>query len=78
MRCNRCNGLMSPEMTFNCAEGTSQGWLPISRCINCGFVEDAVIRQNRFRPQAQATGARACRQPRALTVFVNAEAGRTR
>lgn len=77
MRCKRCNGLMSAETLFNNAEGTSHGWLPISRCINCGCVEDATILENRFQPQGQATG-RACRQPRAVSVFLNEEGGRLR
>ena len=78
MRCKRCNGLMSAETVFNCAEGTSHGWLPISRCINCGCVEDATILENRFQRQDQAGGSRACRQPRAVSVFLNNEAGRVR
>jgi hypothetical protein len=75
MRCKRCNGLMSAETVFNCGEGASHGWLPISRCINCGYVEDATIKTNRLRPRIQATGGRACRQPRAVSVFLNGEEG---
>jgi hypothetical protein len=77
MRCKRCNGLMSAEVMCNSAEGTSHGWLPISRCINCGCVEDATILENRFQPQGQASAGRACRQPRAVSVFLN-EDGRVR
>jgi hypothetical protein len=71
MRCKRCNGLMSAETVINCAEGTSQEWLEIKRCINCGCVEDATILENRFQPKVQVTGTRACRQPRAVSVFLN-------
>jgi hypothetical protein len=78
MRCKRCNGFMSAETVFNCAEGTSHGWLPISRCINCGCVEDATILENRFQRQDQPSGSRACRQPRAVSVFLNSQAGRLR
>jgi hypothetical protein len=78
MRCKRCNGLMSAEVMCNSAEGTSHGWLPISRCINCGCVEDATILENRFHPQAEVTSGRACRQPRAVSVFLNEEGGRLR
>jgi hypothetical protein len=78
MCCKRCNGLMSVETVLNCAEGTSQGWLPILRCINCGYVEDAIILENRCQPRDQTNGGRACRQPRAVGVFVNGGDDRVR
>ena len=78
MRCKRCNGLMSAETVFNCAEGTSHGWLPIFRCINCGHVEDEVIMDNRFYRRAPAAGTRACRQPRAVSLWLNAKGGAER
>ena len=71
MSCKRCNGLMSAETVINCAEGTSQVWLEIRRCINCGCVEDTTILENRFQPKVQVSGTRACRQPRAVSVFLN-------
>jgi hypothetical protein len=78
MRCKRCNGLMSAESVINCAEGTSQGWLEIMRCINCGCVEDAIILENRFQSKVQAAGTRACRQPRAVSIFLNGGGDRAR
>ena len=78
MRCKRCNGLMSAETVINCAEGTSQEWLKIMRCINCGCVEDATILENRFQPKVQVAGSRACRQPRAVGVFLNGSENRAR
>ncbi len=78
MRCKRCNGLMNGESVINCAEGTSQAWLEISRCINCGHVEDAIILENRFQPRVQPAGARACRQPRAVSVALHGDGNRPR
>lgn len=78
MRCTRCNGFMSAETVINCAEGTSQGWLPILRCINCGCVEDAIILENRYQPRVQTNGSRACRQPRAVGLFRNGGEDRVR
>jgi uncharacterized Zn finger protein len=43
MACGRCGGLMVVEMI--CAEA-KESWgldLPVTRCLNCGNIEDQVI-----------------------------------
>lgn len=44
MACSRCQGLMVDETLFNPGERVSRTWLPIIRCLNCGNLEDALIR----------------------------------
>lgn len=48
MLCKRCRGLLVRE-TFG--EGTGCMGLA-TRCINCGYTEDSVIRANRLCPPA--------------------------
>lgn len=50
MRCHRCEGLLIAESSLNLGEGSSQAWLNVFRCVNCGSVEDPLIRANRVRP----------------------------
>jgi hypothetical protein len=48
MRCQRCRGLLVYE-TFG-ALNLGRGRLrTVTRCINCGCIEDAVVRANRVR-----------------------------
>jgi hypothetical protein len=48
MRCQRCRGLMVCE-TFDDLNIATHSLYSTARCINCGCIEDAVIRTNRFR-----------------------------
>lgn len=48
MRCQRCRGLMVCE-TFDDPNIATHSLYSAARCINCGCIEDAVIRTNRFR-----------------------------
>lgn len=51
MLCQRCRGLLVRESFDDLREGA--GCLcPATRCINCGSIEDSVIRANRLRPPA--------------------------
>lgn len=47
MRCQRCRGLLVCE-TFDDLNIETQSLYSATRCINCGCIEDAVIRTNRF------------------------------
>jgi hypothetical protein len=47
MRCQRCRGLMVWE-TFDDLNIETDSLYSATRCINCGCIEDAVIRANRF------------------------------
>ena len=47
MRCQRCRGLMVCETFYDLIIETDSLY-SATRCINCGCIEDAVIRTNRF------------------------------
>ena len=48
MVCQRCHGLLVSE-TFNDLNIDTDALYTGTRCINCGCIEDAVIRANRSR-----------------------------
>lgn len=48
MRCQRCRGLLVRE-TFGDLNVETNPLCTATRCINCGCIEDAVVRANRFR-----------------------------
>lgn len=52
MRCQRCRGLLVPE-TFGDLNVETNSLCTATRCINCGCVEDLVVRANRFRRLAK-------------------------
>jgi hypothetical protein len=53
MLCQRCGGLLVREILDELREETAS-MCPATRCINCGCVEDSVIRVNRLHlPMAQ-------------------------
>lgn len=47
MRCQRCRGLLVRE-TVDDPNIETHSLYSATRCINCGCIEDAVIRANRF------------------------------
>lgn len=48
MRCQRCRGLLVHE-TFGELNCQTDRLSTVTRCINCGCIEDAVVRTNRIR-----------------------------
>jgi hypothetical protein len=48
MACQRCWGLLVCE-TFDDLNIETDSLYTVTRCINCGCIEDAVVRANRFR-----------------------------
>lgn len=54
MTCRRCRGLLVKDQSdlitrYDLSEAS--GYVgPILRCINCGYIEDPVVRANRLRP----------------------------
>ncbi len=52
MRCQRCRGLMVCE-TFDDLNMETNSLYSATRCINCGCIEDAVVRANRSRPSVR-------------------------
>jgi len=48
MVCRRCRGLLVRE-TFSDLNVETNPGCTVTRCINCGCIEDAVVRANRSR-----------------------------
>jgi len=57
MVCQRCRGLLvrEPIGDLNITTGRPS---TVTRCINCGCIEDAVVRANRFRPSVRMRESR--------------------
>ena len=51
MVCQRCRGLLVRE-TFDGLSPEAGNLCMTTRCINCGYIEDSVVRANRLRPPA--------------------------
>ena len=51
MICQRCRGLLVRE-AFGDLRDEAGCMYPARRCINCGYIEDSVVRANRLRPSA--------------------------
>lgn len=66
MSCSRCQGLMVAEMLFNPSEGVTHMWMPVTRCLNCGNVEDPLIRLARGIPDQLRRSARPGSQRRGV------------
>jgi RNase P subunit RPR2 len=49
MVCQRCQGLLVSE-TFCDLNIETNSLSTATRCINCGYIEDAVVRANRLCP----------------------------
>ena len=49
MFCERCRGLLVRE-NFGDLREEAGCMYPATRCVNCGYIEDAVVRANRLRP----------------------------
>ena len=47
MLCHRCRGLLVHE-TFGDLREEAGCMSPATRCINCGYIEDSVVRANRL------------------------------
>ena len=51
MLCQRCRGLLVRE-TFDGLSPEAGNLCMTTRCINCGYIEDSVVRANRLHPPA--------------------------
>jgi hypothetical protein len=51
MICQRCRGLLVRE-TFGDLREEAGCMCPATRCINCGYIGDSVVRANRLLPPA--------------------------
>lgn len=55
MVCQRCHGLLVCDTLDDLNIGTDTHYLA-TRCINCGHIEDAVVRANRFHRTVKTRG----------------------
>ena len=60
MVCQRCRGLLICE-TFDDLGIETDSLYTATRCVNCGCIEDAVVRANRFHRSEKTRGVR-CRR----------------
>jgi len=52
MNCHRCHGCMVRDHFVDLQESGGEWWTTTWRCINCGYVLDAVLEQNRRKQQS--------------------------
>jgi hypothetical protein len=69
MVCRRCKGLLVYEYLGDLTAETSCT-SPATRCINCGYIEDSVVRANRLRPPAPNRAAHRRMVERGGVVFL--------
>ncbi len=66
MACRRCGGLVVAELFYDFEEEGSRMQCHGSRCVNCGCIDDPVIRANRLQPlpagRSSARGLAACQR----------------
>lgn len=53
MTCSRCQGLMVEDQLFDFDGTSGHMWTTGVRCMNCGYIHDAVIAQHRQLHQAK-------------------------
>ena len=75
MVCQRCKGLLVHETLNDLGEEAGCMW-PATRCINCGYIEDSVVRANRLHhPTGTHSAPRGIVKKRGV-VFLHAHPGR--
>jgi len=53
MNCHRCQGCMVSDHFVDLLESGGEWWTTTWRCINCGYVLDAVLEQNRRKQHSE-------------------------
>jgi hypothetical protein len=69
MVCQRCRGLLVHE-TFGEQREEAGCMCQATRCINCGYIEDSVMRANRLRPPAAKRAVPRMRAGRGGVLFL--------
>lgn len=74
MLCQRCRGLLVRE-TFDGLSPEAGNLCMAIRCINCGYIEDSVVRANRLHPPAakRAVHRRMVRMGEAVLIKTHSE-----
>ena len=57
MTCQRCKGCMARDHFLDLMESGGEWWPSSWRCINCGYVLDPVLEQNRRKQQVTRPAA---------------------
>ena len=47
MSCSRCNGCMVEDSLLDMEDSSGPMWLQANRCMNCGNVDESLLRRNR-------------------------------
>lgn len=71
MRCRRCGGLVVVEQLYDLQEEGSRMHCRGSRCVNCGCIDDPVIRANRTQPPPPGRSAARGRVAGQPIIFVS-------
>ena len=74
MRCQRYKGLIVRETHSELREKTGC-MSPTARCINCGYIEDSVVRANRVHSPAKKRSMPRVMVKKSRFVFINAHSG---
>lgn len=75
MVCQRCSGLLVREIFDDMSVETSITFLA-TRCINCGYIEDSVVRANRLHHLAVKRSAPRGIVKKGGVVFLQSHPGR--
>ena len=75
MLCQRCSGLLVRE-TFDDLRSETGGICLATRCINCGYIGDAVVQANRLHPPTPKRAAPQRGTRKASGVFLRSHAER--
>ncbi len=70
MLCQRCRGLLVREFCCDLRAEIARA-CPATRCINCGHIEDSVVRSNRLHPLAVRRSVRDGIARKGGVVFIN-------
>ena len=73
MLCQRCSGLLVRE-TFDDLRVEAGRICMATRCVNCGYIEDAVVHANRLHPPAPKRAVPHRRAMKASGVFLRSRA----
>jgi len=53
MNCSRCTGCMVEDFLLDMEDSSGPMWLQARRCMNCGNIDEQVLRNNRLAKEAQ-------------------------
>ena len=66
MKCHRCQGCMVVDHFLDLMESGGEWWAATWRCINCGYVHDPVLEQNRRKQREEKAAASVGAKPKQI------------